>query len=147
MAMFLFTKAIIEGQPIQLFNNGEMERDFTYVDDIVDGVIRVLKNPATGNEQWNGFEPEPSTSKAPYQLYNIGNSAPVKLTAFIDAIENRLKKKGEKILMPMQPGDVHKTFADITAIKSNFGYNPSTSIQQGVNKFIDWYIDYFNTEG
>ena len=143
MAMFLFTKAIIEGQPIQVFNNGEMERDFTYVDDIVNGVIAVLKSPASGNNQWSGLEPDPSSSKAPYQLYNIGNSAPVKLTAFIKAIENKLEMKAKKILMPMQPGDVLKTYADVSAMKLNFGYNPSTSIQEGVNNFIDWYIEYF----
>ncbi|MEO5893942.1 MAG: NAD-dependent epimerase [Ferruginibacter sp.] len=143
MAMFLFTKAIIDGKPIQVFNNGEMERDFTYIDDIVDGVIRVVKNPATGNTEWSGLEPDPPTSRAPYQLYNIGNSAPVKLTAFIDAIEHKLGKTAEKILMPMQPGDVHKTYADITDLKTNLGYQPSTSIQEGVSNFIDWYFDYF----
>lgn len=143
MAMFLFTKAIIDGEPIQVFNNGEMERDFTYIDDIVDGVIRVVNNPAKQNSQWSGIEPEPSSSKAPYRLYNIGNSAPVKLTDFIDAIETKLGKKAEKILMPMQPGDVHKTFADVSDLKTEFGYNPTTSIKEGVNNFIDWYINYY----
>lgn len=143
MAMFLFTKAIIEGKPIQVFNNGEMERDFTYIDDIVDGVIRVVNNPATGNKEWTGVTPEPSSSKAPYQLYNIGNSAPVKLTKFIEAIENKLGKKGEKIMMPMQPGDVFKTYADVIALQSNLGYHPNTSIEKGVGNFIDWYIGYF----
>lgn len=144
MAMFLFTKAIIEGQPIQVFNNGEMERDFTYIDDIVDGVVRVINCPPTGNTEWSGVTPEPSSSKAPYQLYNIGNSAPVKLTRFIEAIEEKLGKKAEKIMMPMQPGDVFKTYADVTALKENLGYNPSTSVQEGVNNFIDWYMEYFN---
>jgi UDP-glucuronate 4-epimerase len=143
MAMFLFTKAIIDGQPIQVFNNGEMERDFTYVDDIVDGVVRVVKNPATGNEHWDGVEPDPSTSKAPYQLFNIGNSKPVKLTAFIEAIENKLKMKAEKIMMPLQMGDVLKTYADISTLKSKLGYNPATSIQEGVNNFVDWYLEYY----
>lgn len=146
MAMFLFTKAIIEGQPIQVFNNGEMERDFTYIDDIVDGVVRVVKNPATGNSSWSGLEPDPATSKAPYQLYNIGKSVPVKITAFIEAIEKKLEKKAEKILMPMQPGDVYKTFADVSSIKNNLGYNPLTSLQEGVNNFVDWYIDYFKSK-
>jgi len=144
MAMFLFTKAIIEGKPIQVFNNGEMERDFTYIDDIVDGVIRVVNNPATGNSEWSGVTPEPSSSKAPYQLYNIGNSAPVKLTKFIEAIENKLGTKAEKIMMPMQPGDVFKTYADVSPLKTNLGYHPSTSVQEGVNNFIDWYVRYFN---
>ncbi len=143
MAMFLFTKAIIEGQPIQVFNNGEMERDFTYIDDIVDGVIRAINYPATGNDEWSGITPEPSSSKAPYQLYNIGNSAPVKLTNFIDAIEKKLGKKAEKLLMPMQPGDVMKTYADVNALKKKLGYLPITSIQQGVDNFIDWYTYYY----
>ena len=146
MAMFLFTKAIIEGQPIQVFNNGEMERDFTYIDDIVDGVKRVIENPPTGNDNWSGHDPDPASSKAPYQLYNIGNSAPVKLTDFIDAIENKLGKKAEKIFMPMQPGDVHKTYADVTPLKTKFGFNPTTSIQEGVNNFVDWYFDYFKVK-
>ena len=144
MAMFLFTKAIVERQPIQVFNNGDMERDFTYIDDIVDGVIRVVNHPPTGNPEWSGVTPEPSSSRAPYQLYNIGNSAPVKLTKFIEAIENKLGKKAEKIMMPMQPGDVFKTYADLTALKIKLGYNPSTSVQDGVNNFIDWYLEYFN---
>ena len=144
MAMFLFTKAIVEGQPIQVFNNGDMERDFTYIDDIVDGVIRVVNHPSTGNPEWSGVTPEPSSSRAPYQLYNIGNSAPVKLIKFIEAIENKLGKKAEKIMMPMQPGDVYRTYADVSALKGNLGYNPSTSVQDGVNNFIDWYLGYFN---
>jgi UDP-glucuronate 4-epimerase len=143
MAMFLFTKAIIKGQPIEVFNNGEMERDFTYIDDIVDGVIRVINNPPKGNSTWSGITPEPSSSKAPYQLYNIGNSAPIKLTAFIEAIEKKLKRKAEKKMMPMQPGDVYKTYADVSPLKTNLGFKPTTSIQEGVNKFIDWYTDYF----
>ena len=143
MAMFLFTQAIINGKPIQVFNNGEMERDFTYIDDIVDGVMRVVNSPAEGNPEWSGMEPEPSSSRAPYRLYNIGNSAPVKLTKFIDAIEAKLGKKAEKILMPMQPGDVHKTFADVEPLKSELGYDPATSIETGVNNFVDWYVSYY----
>ncbi len=146
MAMFLFTKAIIDGQPIQVFNNGQMERDFTYIDDIVDGVIRVVKNPATGNTEWSGISPEASSSRAPYQLYNIGNSAPVKLTKFIEAIEKKLVKKAEKIMMPMQPGDVFKTYADVIDLQSNLGYYANTSIDEGVGKFIDWYIEYFKVD-
>ncbi len=143
MAMYLFTKAIINNEPIQVFNNGEMERDFTYVDDIVDGVVRVINNAPTGNTEWNGLNPQPSTSKAPYQLYNIGNSKPVKLTAFIEAIEKKLNKTAEKIMMPMQPGDVHKTYADVNDLANKLGYHPSTSIQHGVDNFIDWYVEYY----
>ena len=143
MAMFLFTKAIIEGKPVQVFNNGEMERDFTYIDDIVDGVVRVINNPPKGNPHWSGLNPLPSSSKAPYKLYNIGNSQPVKLIAFIDAIEKKLNKKAEKIMLPMQPGDVYKTYADISDLKTNLGYNPSTTVEEGVSNFIDWYLDYF----
>ena len=143
MAMYLFTKAIINNEPIQVFNNGEMERDFTYIDDIVDGIVRVINNTPKGNPGWNGKEPQPSTSKAPYQIYNIGNSQPVKLTAFIEAIEKKLGKKATKTMMPMQPGDVHKTYADVTSLKNNTGYLPSTSIETGVNNFIDWYLSYY----
>ena len=143
MAMYLFTKAIIDNEPIKVFNNGEMMRDFTYIDDIIDGVVRVINNPATPNTDWDGGEPDASTSLAPYRVYNIGNSKPVKLTDFIEAIEKKLNKKAEKIMMPMQPGDVHKTYADVTDLKANLGYNPSTSIETGVNNFIDWYIDYY----
>ena len=143
MAMFLFTKAIIDGEPLKVFNNGELERDFTYIDDIIDGVVRVINNPPKGNPDWSGLNPVPSSSKAPYQLYNIGNSQPVKLTDFIDAIEHKLNKKAEKIMMPMQPGDVYKTYADVSDLKTNLGYQPSTSIKEGVSKFIDWYVEYF----
>lgn len=143
MAMYLFTKAIINNEPIQVFNNGEMERDFTYIDDIIDGVVRVVNNTPSGNENWSGLQPQPSTSRAPYQLYNIGNSKPVKLTAFIDAIEKKLDKKADKIMMPMQPGDVHKTYADVNDLSNNLGYQPSTSIETGVSNFVDWYVEYY----
>jgi UDP-glucuronate 4-epimerase len=143
MAMYLFTDAIINNKPIQVFNNGQMERDFTYIDDIVDGIVRVMNNTAAPNEEWNGKAPQPSTSKAPYRLYNIGNSQPVKLTAFIEAIENKLDKKAEKIMMPMQPGDVHKTYADVSSLANDTGYKPSTSIETGVGNFIDWFVQYY----
>jgi UDP-glucuronate 4-epimerase len=143
MAMFLFTKAILDGEPIKVFNNGEMERDFTYVDDIVDGVVRVLHQPAKPNPNWNGLQPDVSSSPAPYKVYNIGNSKPVKLTAFIEAIENKLQVTAEKIMMPIQPGDVLKTYADVTELTKDTGYQPNTSIQEGVNNFIDWYINYY----
>ncbi len=143
MAMFLFTKAIIDGKPIQVFNNGEMERDFTYIDDIVDGVVRVINNIPKGNPDWSGLNQQASTSKAPYKLYNIGNSHPVKLTDFIEAIERKLGKTAEKIMMPMQPGDVYKTYANIDDLKNTLGYRPTTSVEQGVSNFIDWYLDYY----
>ena len=143
MAMFLFTKAIIDNEPIQVFNNGQMERDFTYIDDISDGVVKVINNPPIGNLNWSGIEPDPSSSTAPYQIYNIGNSVPVKLTDFITAIEIKLGKVAMKVMHPMQPGDVHKTYADVTPLKTNLNYQPKTSIQEGVNNFIDWYVNYF----
>jgi UDP-glucuronate 4-epimerase len=143
MAMFLFTKAIIDDKPIQVFNNGEMERDFTYIDDIVDGLVKVMNNIPQGNPDWSGLNPVTSSSKAPYRIYNIGNSKPVKLTLFIEAIEKKLDKKAERILMPMQPGDVHKTYADVSDMKRNVGYNPSTTIETGVSNFVDWYIEYY----
>ena len=143
MAMYLFTKAITSNEPIQVFNNGEMERDFTYIDDIVDGVVRVINSIPKGNPDWNGATPLPSSSKAPYQLYNIGNSKPVKLTAFIEAIEKKLNKTAQKIMMPMQPGDVHKTYADVGDLTKNLGYHSTTSIETGVNNFIDWYLLYY----
>lgn len=146
MAMFLFTKAIIEGKPIQVFNNGELERDFTYIDDIVDGVVKVIKHPAEPDPAWSGKDPLPSSSKAPYKLYNIGNQKPVKLTAFIEAIEKKLQKKAEKIMMPMQPGDVFKTYADTSRLSAELGYQPKTSVEEGVSNFIDWYVDYFKVQ-
>ena len=146
MAMFLFTKAIIENQSIKVFNYGEMERDFTYVDDIVDGIIRVINNPPTGNPDWSGINPEPSSSKAPYQLYNLGNNKSVKLTTFIEAIEKKLGKQAKKIMMPMQPGDVHKTYADVSDLKTKLGYHTHTEIQEGVNNFVNWYVKYFDID-
>jgi UDP-glucuronate 4-epimerase len=143
MALSLFTKAIIEGNPVQVFNNGEMERDFTYVDDIVEGVYRVIKHPATPNPGWDAINPDPATSKAPYRIYNIGNNAPVKLLAFVEAIEDKLGKKAIKQMMPMQPGDVTKTFADVSDLVADLGYKPSTDLKEGISKFVDWYLDYY----
>ncbi len=135
MALFLFTKAILENRPIQVFNNGNMVRDFTYVDDIVEGVARVIDNPPARTEN------EKSTS-APYKIYNIGNSSPVKLTRFIDAIEKYLGKKAVKKFMPMQPGDVPRTEAEVIDLVANLGYKPDTPVEKGVAGFIDWYIEY-----
>jgi UDP-glucuronate 4-epimerase len=143
MALFIFTKAIQEGKPIEVFNDGKMKRDFTYVDDIVEGIIRVIDNPPAGNTAWTGKNPDPSSSKAPYKVYNIGNSNPVDLMDFIQAIEDSLGKKAIIEYKPMQPGDVPATWADTSDLTKNFNYKPDTSIKEGVRKFISWYLSYF----
>ncbi len=143
MALFLFTKAIIDGKPINIFNNGEMSRDFTYVDDIVEGVIRVNDNPPKGNPQWNGKNPDPGTAKAPYTVYNIGNNSPVKLMDFISIIEKSLGTEAKKNFMPMQAGDVAATYADVEDLINNLGYKPSTSLEHGVGEFIKWYKNFY----
>lgn len=143
MALFLFTKAILEGKPIDVFNNGNMQRDFTYVDDIVEGIIRVLDNPSMSNSSWTGKNPDPSSSVAPYKVYNIGNSSPVKLLDFIEAIENALGKKAIKNYLPLQAGDVPATWADVSDLIENFNYRPNTPIQKGVNEFVSWYKDFY----
>jgi UDP-glucuronate 4-epimerase len=143
MALFLFTKAIFEGKPIDVFNYGEMERDFTYIDDIVDGIIRVASNPARPSQDWNGLKPDPAASPAPYRIYNIGNSNPVKLLDFIEAIETHTGLKATKNMLPIQPGDVPKTFADVSSLSADLGYSPSTPVHVGVGRFIDWYKSYF----
>lgn len=143
MALFLFTKAIIEDKPINVFNNGNMIRDFTYVDDIVEGVMRVVDHPPGSNPQWNALNPAPDTSSAPYKIYNIGNNAPCNLMEFIHAIENELNKKAIMNFMPIQPGDVAATFADVSDLVADFDYKPGTSIQSGVKAFVDWYRDYY----
>jgi UDP-glucuronate 4-epimerase len=143
MALFVFTKAIINGEPIQVFNQGKMQRDFTYIDDIIQGVIKVLDNPASPDSAWKGADPDPATSYAPYRIYNIGNNQPAELIEFIEAIETALGKKGIKDFLPMQPGDVPATHADITTLSADRGYSPQFSVQQGVRHFITWYKDYF----
>ena len=145
MALFIFTKAILEDKPIPVFNYGKMLRDFTYVDDIVEGITRVIDNPPKGNSNWNGKDPDPSTSKAPFKVYNIGNNAPVRLMSFIEAIENKLGKTAEKEMLPLQAGDVPETYADVQDLIDDLGYKPSTDIQTGIDNFIDWYLDYFKT--
>lgn len=144
MALFLFTKAILENKPINVFNNGNMSRDFTYVDDIVEGVTRVNDNPPTGNESWSGEAPDPSTSKAPYTVYNIGNNAPVKLMDFVSIIEKCLGMVAEKNFMPMQPGDVSATYADVQSLIDNLGYQPDTPLETGVSNFVAWYREFYN---
>ncbi|MFH1490938.1 MAG: NAD-dependent epimerase [Pseudomonadota bacterium] len=143
MALFIFTKAILEGKPINVFNHGRMKRDFTYVDDIVDGVIKVLDRPPEGSEQWNGLMPDPSRSKAPYRVYNIGNNSPVGLMEYIEAIEESLGQKAEKNMLPMQPGDVPATWADVKDLVEDFNYQPTVTVKEGVAKFIQWYREYY----
>ncbi|KYG81150.1 NAD-dependent epimerase [Roseivirga echinicomitans] len=144
MALFLFTKSILDGKPIQVFNNGEMSRDFTYIDDIVEGITRVNDNPPKGNESWSGKTPDPGSSKAPYKIYNIGNNSPVKLIDFVRTIEKALGMKAEKEFMPMQPGDVSATYADVQGLIDNFDYKPETTLEDGVGAFIEWYRNFYN---
>mgnify|MGYP002153755687 CR=1 FL=1 len=142
MALFLFTKGILEGTPINIFNNGEMFRDFTYIDDIIEGVVRVTDQVAAPNPNWSGDKSDPATSYAPFKIYNIGNNNPVKLMDFVEAIENELGIKAIKNMMPMQPGDVPATFADVEALVKDVGYRPETDIIDGVNEFVKWYSGY-----
>ena len=144
MALFLFAKGILEGEPINIFNNGDMIRDFTYIDDIVEGIVRVMDNPPSGNPEWSGDKPDPATSYANYRVFNIGNNSPVKLMDFVEAIENAVGKKAIKNFMPMQPGDVPSTCADVTELEKETGFKPATSIQQGIDNFVAWYREYFN---
>ena len=143
MALFLFTKKILAGEPIDVFNYGHHRRDFTYVDDIVEGVVRVLDRPAPANEQWTGEAPDPGTSFAPYRIYNIGNNQPVELMRYIEVIEEALGHKAEKNLLPLQPGDVPDTYADVDDLVNDVGYRPNTPIDVGVKRFVDWYRDYY----
>lgn len=143
MALFIFTKAILEGRPIQVFNNGNMVRDFTYIADIVEGVVRVIDNPPPGNTNWDATHPDPSTSAAPYKVYNIGNNSPVKLMDFVDAIEQELGKKAVKEYLPMQPGDVAATCADVRDLIANLHYKPDTKVKDGISQFIKWYRSYY----
>ncbi len=144
MALFIFAKAIMEGKPIQVFNHGEMVRDFTYVADIVEGLVRVIDNAPKGDPNWSGLNPEPSASTAPYKVYNIGNNAPVKLMDFVGAIENELGKTAIKEMMPIQPGDVPATFADVADLVTQLDYKPNTAITDGIHQFISWYKSYYN---
>ncbi len=143
MALFLFTKAILEDKPIDVYNYGKMRRDFTYINDIVEGVVRVIDNPPEGNLSWNGKNPDPGSSKAPYKIYNIGNNNPVELMEFIEAIEKALGKKAKKNMLPIQPGDVPITYADVSDLVEDLGYKPATSVQKGINEFVDWYKQFY----
>ncbi len=143
MALFLFTEAILEGRPIQVFNHGKMQRDFTYIDDIIEGVVRVMAKPAAPNPDWRGDAPDPGTSYAPYRNYNIGNNSPVELMHYIEVIEGALGKTAEKVFLDLQPGDVPATYADVDALVSDVGFKPETSIETGIAKFIEWYREYY----
>ncbi|MEC9368007.1 MAG: NAD-dependent epimerase [Pseudomonadota bacterium] len=144
MALFLFTRNILAGEPIEVFNHGKHARDFTYIDDIVEGVVRCCDRVAEPSADWSGDAPDPATSSAPYRLYNIGNHTPVQLMDYISTIERLLGKTAEKKFLPMQPGDVPETFADVEALSRDIGYEPKTPIEEGVAKFIAWYRDYYD---
>ena len=146
MALFLFTKAILAGEPIKVFNHGRHQRDFTFVDDIVEGVVRCLDNPATGNPDWDGMAPDPATSRAPYRIFNIGNQKPVQLLDYIEVLEGCLGRKAERVMLPLQAGDVPDTYADASALGEATGYRPATSVQQGVSRFVEWYLGYYGRQ-
>lgn len=142
MAYFLFTDAILRGEPIAVYNRGMMKRDFTYIDDIIEGVVRVMNRVPEPNTAWNGDSPDPGTSFAPYRIYNIGNNNPVELMRFIETLEDALGMKAEKNLLPIQPGDVPATFADVDDLTQDVGFKPSTPIEEGIKKFIGWYREW-----
>ena len=146
MALFKFTKAILAGEPIQVFNYGKHSRDFTYIDDIVEGVLRVVYRPARSNDSWHEGAPDPGTSFAPWRIYNIGNNKPVDLMDFIRALEDSLGQKAKLNMLPLQSGDVPSTFADVKNLELEFGYQPTTTVSDGIKKFIEWYCDYFNID-
>jgi UDP-glucuronate 4-epimerase len=144
MALFLFTKAILAAKPIDVFNYGNHRRDFTYIDDIVEGIIRTLDNTAEPNPKWDGKTPDPGTSKAPWKVYNIGAQTPVQLLDYIETLENALGKKAEKNLLPLQLGDVPDTYADVEALANDVNYRPKTTIQQGIGNFVTWYKEFYS---
>lgn len=146
MALFLFTKAILSGQPIDVFNYGKMRRDFTYIDDIVEGVARVTDRVPQPDESWSGQAPDPGTSRAPYRIYNIGNNSPVELEHFIAVLEKALGVPAEKNLMPMQPGDVPATYADVDDLIRDVGFHPATPIEEGIERFVQWYRQYYHVD-
>ena len=143
MALFLFTKAILSNKKIQVFNHGKHRRDFTYIDDIVEGIIRTLEAPATCNLKWNSDQPDPGSSNAPWRVYNIGNNKPIELMDYIAALEKALGKKAEKEFLPLQAGDVPETYANVDDLVEQFDYKPTTSVEEGINRFVSWYRDYF----
>jgi UDP-glucuronate 4-epimerase len=143
MSLFLFTRNILEGKSIDVFNYGNHRRDFTYVDDIVEGIVRVIDNPAQSNNHWSGVEPDPSTSTAPYRLYNIGNNSPIYLLTFIETLEKCLGKSAIKNLLPLQMGDVPDTYADVSDLVNDFNYKPATLLEDGIKNFVEWYKDFY----
>jgi len=144
MALFKFVKNILEDKPIDVYNYGKMERDFTYIDDIIEGVVRVIKDPAKPNKEWDALNPDPSSSKVAYRIYNIGNNSPVNLVDFIEIIEKVLGKKAKKNFLPMQPGDVESTYADVSSLRKDLDYKPFTPPEVGVRRFVEWYRDFYN---
>ncbi|MCC5909739.1 MAG: NAD-dependent epimerase [Clostridiaceae bacterium] len=146
MAYFSFTKDILAGKPIKVFNHGKMERDFTYIDDIVEGIVKLIDKAPAANKEWDESKDDLSTSFAPYKIYNIGNNNPVQLMRFINALESALGKEAEKVYMDMQPGDVLRTFADVSDLERDINFKPSTSIEDGLAKFVDWYKEYYNVD-
>lgn len=145
MALFLFTEAILSGKPIDVFNHGAMQRDFTYIDDIVEGVVRVVDQPAQSDPSWNPDAPDPGSSHAPYRLYNIGNNNPVQLLELIEALEAKLGRTAEKRMLPMQPGDVPATYADVADLEAAVGFRPATPIETGIGRFVDWYLEFYGS--
>ena len=143
MALFLFTKAILEDRPINVFNNGNMERDFTYIDDIVEGVFRIIDHTPESNQEWDGMNPDPATSYCPWRIYNIGNNRKEKLMRYIEVLEECLGKKAEKNFMPMQDGDVPATYANVDDLVRDIKFKPDTSIEEGIGKFVEWYREYY----
>jgi UDP-glucuronate 4-epimerase len=144
MALFLFTRAILENKPIQVFNHGKMQRDFTYIDDIIEGVVRVMGRLPAANPDWSGNAPDPGTSYAPYKLYNIGNNNPVELIKFIEVIETALGRQATKQFMDLQPGDVVATYADVDDLMQDVGFKPATTIEDGIGRFVKWYKNYYS---
>lgn len=146
MALFLFVKAIVERRPIQVFNHGKMRRDFTYIEDIIEGVVRVLDSPPKGDDAWDGAAPDPAFSYAPYRLFNIGNNKPVELMDFISEIEKALDRKAKLEFLDMQPGDVPETYADVSDLMNSFGFRPDTPLEKGIREFVRWYGEYYGLE-
>jgi UDP-glucuronate 4-epimerase len=146
MALFMFTRNIIAGEPIDVFNYGKHRRDFTYVDDIVEGVVRTMDHTAEPNADWDAAKPDPGTSSAPYRIYNIGNQQPVELMHYIEVLENCLGRKAEKNMLPLQPGDVPDTYADTEALVKDVDYQPNTTVEVGIKNFVDWYVEYYNVD-
>jgi UDP-glucuronate 4-epimerase len=146
MALFKFTKGILEGTPIPVFNEGRMIRDFTYIDDIVEGVVRVIDHPAAPNPEWSGDNPDSATSYAPWRVYNIGNSHPVQLMRYIEVLEQSIGKEAKLDLLPMQDGDVPATSADTTDLANDLGYKPDTPVEVGIPRFVEWYKDFYRVQ-